>query len=157
MFDSIRETCYVYIWYYVIPLLEQYSVCYVQYSFMSFDILLLTFWHYCKICRFPKLTVWKEYSINLFTIQCIKRPIFFTILLFFLNGNVDWENFRLFFFYQFHRVNNQYIHYHIKTLWSLIEIIPFYSAFFFWRQQNFQCINVMFNSCACMCDLIIHC
>lgn len=98
MFDSIRETCYVYIWYYVIPLLEQYSVCYVQYSFMSFDILLLTFWHYCKICRFPKLTVWKEYSINLFTIRFFHNFVIllkwqcrlgkFQVVFFFINFTV---------------------------------------------------------------------
>lgn len=110
-----------------IPLLEQDSVCCVQYSFTSFDILLLTFWHYCKICRFPKLTVWKEY---------------FTILMWFflfcLNGKCRLGKFQGFFFYQFHCVNSQYIYYHIKTLWSLIKIIPLYSVFSFEDNKIFS-------------------
>lgn len=129
MFDSIRETCYVYIWYYVIPLLEQYSVYYVQYIFMNFDILLLTFWHYCKICRFPTLTVRK----GILLIHYINRPFisrFWWCFEFYLNGKCRLGTFQVVVF-----VNCQYIYHHIKTLWSLIKSRPFYSAFSFWDNK----------------------
>lgn len=146
MFDSIRETCYVYIWYYAFLFLNKtvYVVC--NTVFTSFDILLLTFWHYCKICRFPKLTVWKEY---------------FTILMWFflfcLNGKCRLGKFQVFFYINF-TVWTVSIFIITLRLYDLSSKLYHYTVYFLLKTTKyFQCINVMFNPCACMCDLIIHC
>lgn len=97
---------------------------------LHFDII-------AKSADFPNLQCEKSILL-IYLLYSVSKDRFFHNFVILLKWQCRLGKFQFFFFYQFHRVNNQYIHYHIKTLWSLIEIIPFYSAFFFLETTKFS-------------------
>lgn len=97
---------------------------------LHFDII-------AKSADFPNLQCEKSILL-IYLLYSVSKDRFFHNFVILLKWQCRLGKFQVFFFYQFHRVNNQYIHYHIKTLWSLIEIIPFYSAFFFLETTKFS-------------------
>lgn len=130
-----------------IPLLEQDSVCCVQYSFYEF-------WYFIAyiLTLLQNLPISQTYSV-----KRVFHDFDVVFFLFCLNGKCRLGKFQVFFYINF-TVWTVSIFIITLRLYDLSSKLYHYTVYFLLKTTKyFQCINVMFNPCACMCDLIIHC
>lgn len=122
----------------------------------------------CMLCAIQFLRVLIFYCLHFDIIakfadfpnlQCEKSISRFWcgFFLFCLNGKCRLGKFQVFFLINF-TVWTVSIFIITLRLYDLSSKLYHYTVYFLLKTTKyFQCINVMFNPCACMCDLIIHC
>lgn len=116
---------------------------------LHFDII-------AKSADFPNLQCEKSILL-IYLLYSVSKDRFFHNFVILLKWQCRLGKFQVFFFINF-TVWTVSIFIITLRLYDLSSKLYHYTVYFLLKTTKyFQCINVMFNPCACMCDLIIHC